>query len=541
MLSRLFVRAPAGLVLPALLVAALLPVAGAAGRRPAPRVRTKKVSLKVDPRRRASGLVTVAAGGTVSTTARDGTKYTLSVPAHALLADTTVSLTPVVSLRGLARGAKLRGAVQLAPEGLGLVRPATLTIATRRRAKGVRGTAWRGSGRYASRYPTALRRGAVRLRVVHFSGYADFQGPVGDLPTLADATRAFYQQHVLRDMTKAESNDSVAAAAIQEWIGWERQAELVGSGFMDRERDALAQKVSKITHNQIEQAYGRCKDQHHVGKELRNLITLQNQAALLSGGSVLGHRLTGAARQLAQQLPALVSDRLRRCGSFQLDFETELTETATNAWDEGDRHETVSHSQTIHVRALSVPVQAAGSTGSPPSPSAAPLEVLSFSHRWHREETTPSASTVCDMSSNRATPSSPFEALRLDLSPDDRPSVTLRIDPGSAEADRSGQCVLTIFGDPSGPQTIPASTHLTGLVVTDFFVLHPTDQSAETGLGANNLVVKFDGWDYLGGSVWARKVSTLSKPPPVAIFTGHSGESANVSETTTLELKHRPE
>src|SRR5207302_3054663 len=139
----LILRAPAALVLLALLLAALLPGAGAAGGRSAAKVRTKKVSLKFDSRRRRSGLVTVAAGGTVSATARDGTKYTLSVPAHALLADTTVSLTPVVSLRGLARGAKLRGAVQLAPEGLGLVRPATLTIATRRRAKGVRGTAWR--------------------------------------------------------------------------------------------------------------------------------------------------------------------------------------------------------------------------------------------------------------------------------------------------------------------------------------------------------------------------------------------------------------
>ena len=134
-----------------------------------------------------------------------------------------------------------------------------------------------------------------------------------------------------------------------------------------------------------------------------------------------------------------------------------------------------------------------------------------------------------------------IEALRLDLSPDDRPSVTLRIDPGSAEADRSGQCVLTIFGDPSGPQTIPATNHLPGLVANDFVLLQPPDPTTGSGLGEINVVVKFDGWDYLGGSVWARKVSTLSKPPPVAIFTGHSGESANVSETTTLELKHRPE
>jgi hypothetical protein len=540
MFSRLFLRAPAVPVLLALLVAAILPVAGASGRRPA-KVRTKKISLKFDSRRRRSGLVTVAAGGTVSTTARDGTKYTLSVPAHALLADTTVSVTPVVSLRGLARGAKLRGAVQLAPEGLGLIRPATLTIATRRRAKGVRGTAWRGSGRYASRYPTALRRGTVRLRVVHFSGYADFQGPVGDLPKLADATRAYYQDHVLKDMTKAESNDSVAAAAIQEWMGWERQAEVVGSGFMDRERDTLAQKVPKITHNQIEQAYGRCKDKHDVGSELRNLMRLENQAALLAGGSVLGHRLTGAARQLAEQLPALISDRLRKCGSFEVDFETELTENVNNSWDEGDRHETFSQSQTIHVRALSVPVQAFGTTGSPPAPSAAPLEVLSFSHHFHREEISPTASTVCDQSSNRATPSSPFEALRLDLTPDDRPSVTLRIDPGSAEADRSGQCVLTINGDPSGPQTIPANNHLPGLVANDFFYLQPPDPTTGSGFGENNLVVKFDGWDYLGGSVWARKVLTRSVSPPSEIFTGHSGGSTNITETTSIELKHRPE
>src|SRR5712691_12453 len=52
----------------------------------------KNVSLNLDTSRSASLAMTVASGGAVSTTASNGMKMTLSVPAGALTADTTVQI-----------------------------------------------------------------------------------------------------------------------------------------------------------------------------------------------------------------------------------------------------------------------------------------------------------------------------------------------------------------------------------------------------------------------------------------------------------------
>lgn len=83
--------------------------------------------MQLDKKQTASGKVTPA-GGSVSLTAADGSKFTLDVPANALTADTTISMTAVKSIDGapLAEGAM--AAVQLEPSGLFLKEMATLTI-----------------------------------------------------------------------------------------------------------------------------------------------------------------------------------------------------------------------------------------------------------------------------------------------------------------------------------------------------------------------------------------------------------------------------
>lgn len=68
------------------------------------------------------------AGGAVTATGADGTRYTLSVPPAALVHTEAITLTPVAALDSLPFPVQGAHAVRIAPEGLLFVEPATLTI-----------------------------------------------------------------------------------------------------------------------------------------------------------------------------------------------------------------------------------------------------------------------------------------------------------------------------------------------------------------------------------------------------------------------------
>ena len=84
-------------------------------------------SITVDVARSGSGLVS-RTGGTVNAVGADGTQYTLSVPAGALLAPTTITLIPVAAMSGLAGSLQAVRAVRAEPDGLTFAVPARLTI-----------------------------------------------------------------------------------------------------------------------------------------------------------------------------------------------------------------------------------------------------------------------------------------------------------------------------------------------------------------------------------------------------------------------------
>ena len=85
-------------------------------------------SVAVEPGQAATATILPAQGGEVQATAANGVRYTLRVPAGALLAPATITLTPG-TLSGLPGGGSALATVQAAPSGLQFVVPATLTIA----------------------------------------------------------------------------------------------------------------------------------------------------------------------------------------------------------------------------------------------------------------------------------------------------------------------------------------------------------------------------------------------------------------------------
>ena len=85
------------------------------------------VTVQLDKKQTASQMVP-RAGGSVSLTAKDGSKFTLDVPADALEADTMITMTAVKSIEGAPLANSTQAAVQLEPSGLFFKEMATLTI-----------------------------------------------------------------------------------------------------------------------------------------------------------------------------------------------------------------------------------------------------------------------------------------------------------------------------------------------------------------------------------------------------------------------------
>lgn len=74
-----------------------------------------------------SGTVTVGQGGTINAVGADGTTFTLAVPPFAVDADTTITVTPLTTVKGVTAAGAVH-AVRLGPDGLAFVELPSLTI-----------------------------------------------------------------------------------------------------------------------------------------------------------------------------------------------------------------------------------------------------------------------------------------------------------------------------------------------------------------------------------------------------------------------------
>jgi len=93
---------------------------------PSPPVDPVTIVSTLDSSRQVSAAIS-SAGGSLSLTDAQGNQFSLTIPPSALLSPTTITMTPVSAATGLPN-AKLIAAVQLAPDGLALYAPATLTV-----------------------------------------------------------------------------------------------------------------------------------------------------------------------------------------------------------------------------------------------------------------------------------------------------------------------------------------------------------------------------------------------------------------------------
>lgn len=152
------------------------------------RPRPLKVTPVLDTPRAVSGTVG-AQGGVLTATAANGATLSLDVAAGSLLSDVTITMTPLSGVTGLPFPRGLVAAVELAPEGLRFLAPATLTVTpTAPVAVGDQaGFSYRGDGEGFHLQRSRPVGNAIALTITHFSGAGVAQGSGPERASVADA------------------------------------------------------------------------------------------------------------------------------------------------------------------------------------------------------------------------------------------------------------------------------------------------------------------------------------------------------------------
>ena len=129
------------------------------------------VTVQLDKKQTVPGKVSQG-GGSVSLTAADGSKFTLDVPANAVEADTTITMTAVKSLDGAPLANNTPTAVQLEPSGLFFKEMATLTIVPAKEipTKEQIIFAYEGDGQDYHLAVIDPRSKEIKIKLMHFSG-----------------------------------------------------------------------------------------------------------------------------------------------------------------------------------------------------------------------------------------------------------------------------------------------------------------------------------------------------------------------------------
>jgi hypothetical protein len=234
------------------------------------------VKVTTDTDLAASALITTA-GGTLSVEAADGTQFTLTFPEGALQSDETITLTPVSGVEGSPFSGGLVGGVQMAPEGLRLFQPATLTIESPNTvaAEGFETVAFGyhedGQGVYLN--PSTIAGSILTLEVWHFSGIAAAQATTAEIQTQQ-------QQNVPSDAEDAFTQ------GIQELEGIERQAQQLGEpdpDFKDRMKEFLRQAYESFIAPQLPIALEDCAKAPEI---ISKALGWARQAEFLAGNEL---------------------------------------------------------------------------------------------------------------------------------------------------------------------------------------------------------------------------------------------------------------
>ena len=227
------------------------------------------VKVELDKKQTSNGKIGKT-GGTVSLTTADGSKFTLDVPANALNAETTITLTAVKTIDGAPLSSNAPTAVQMEPSGLLFNEMATLTIIPGKaipvKEQVIFG--YEGDGKDYHLMPVDPKSKDIRVRLMNFSGAG-----VGSASDTAWAANLVIQ---------ANDASNRIWQKFAEYTRGERMDMLLGISEGDPEwhsklKAALEQYEDQVVLKEMVAAELDCR---HARTALHHLISLERMRAL---------------------------------------------------------------------------------------------------------------------------------------------------------------------------------------------------------------------------------------------------------------------
>jgi hypothetical protein len=307
------------------------------------------------------------AGGTLSATAADGTQFTLTIPADALTYRARLRMTPLAALQIADLGAERSFGVKLEPEGQTFFKPVTLAITPPAGVSAPVGeqiaVGWSGANHTVSLAALDPKSSEVRLKLMHFSGYALLFAKKGVTASLAavrhrlggaaeeriasamaerlglerqkallgidgegfnlaalEDLRTQYVNEVLKPrLAAAGSSCAASRLAMQTLLGYERQNALLGLENDPRYPKPFNTMVMEMLEQGalvcMKEEYEICRDEHIITRILPVFLGIARQMALLGTDPAA----PGAPAWLAQ-----AEDRVRQCLKFELQFDSNV-------------------------------------------------------------------------------------------------------------------------------------------------------------------------------------------------------------------------
>ena len=490
--------------------------------KPTPKPNPLTVSVAVDASHTASARIQPE-GGTLSVTAADGSKFTLTLPKDALLSEETVTMTVVSAVNGLPLKGGLTASVQLAPEGLELFEPATLTVTlpTAPDPKKSVGFAYHATGKEFHLYPLEVSGTTMTFKLLHFSGYGAGQGNASDAsqytPTSAEAQaenelgtalaecrasgqactlgnakteqimRDWYTSAVQPELTAAETDDAVLDDALVGYFQWARQLALLGidESKFSKENQAALNSIAIGLKNAIDKAYDRCVNNHDPSQ----VVVMMRRAKLAA--------MLGLDNRPGLDMNSAV-EKVFKCATFELDLDSTIEE------------ETAAGPVRSHVRAK-IPLTIDPSTG---------LWTW-FSGKGTLDFVSIDYPQVGGCSLSAVGHPSTIDVLArfdLNIKENARPEIIAILNPNKPNATFTVTC-----------KGVSRSFQL-DIWAPGWGIFHKDELVCGGAVGPGCGFVIRD-WVYLGRSIFATKPYQRST----------NAGKAHISETTTLDLKHTPQ
>jgi hypothetical protein len=462
-----------------------------------------------------------AEGGVLSVTAPNGTHFTLAIPANALLSEEEIVMTPLKSASGLPLSGGLVAGVQLAPEGLRLMRPATLAIEGAPdidpQLQAI-GFGYHGNGSEFHLRPLTQGHNRFSLEVMHFSGYGIVAGTAVEI-----VTQAIQHAPTAPDdsTVQAAAADFDQIALLSAWFDViEYTYFQMDHPDIDIEPDVVAKGVAifqtwlELVHNGgLEKEFASQIDQGWQDMLMRAFYTVLHNSVICERGDASQVIKIMRLARMIQALPAEKRDTLatpkdmqsmerevRSCATFEMDFDSTLIHEVPNVKPVGQPHDS-------HLRAENIRVQF-GIDGKLVAPSQAPLVYQSLNLAGSIEG--------CPAEINLADGDFKLVDAHINLNNiwGTSPKLLFKFDPGRPQETITHHC-------PHGVNLVfnPDFWHI------GFWRLHWAELQIPTQ------TFTFSSWHFVGKSLYADKI--IDRPV--------SGGTDYYGGTTWLVLTHKPE